>query len=67
MVRMWRQSQIYEKVISVLIQQANHALKILKNFGETTRVMEDEAFSAIMNLDDIVKYRNSKKQTLIID
>jgi hypothetical protein len=43
-----------EVIFEVTIQQAKHALKTLRNFVETTAGMEDKAFSALSNLEDVV-------------
>ncbi|XP_025406344.1 tigger transposable element-derived protein 6-like, partial [Sipha flava] len=51
----------------VTIQQAKHALKTLRNFVETTTGMDDKAFSALSNLEDVVAERSNIKQTLMTD
>lgn len=53
-----------EQVTAVSIQQAKHALKILRHFVETsTTGMGDGAFSALSNLENIVEDIGDKKQT----
>jgi len=56
-----------EVIFEVTIQQAKHALKTLRNFVETTIGMEDKAFSALSNLEDVVAERSNIKQTLMTD
>lgn len=41
-------------ITTVSIQQAKHALKILRHFVKTTMGMEDDLFSALSNLEYIV-------------
>lgn len=58
-----------EEVIftQVTIQQAKDALKTLRNFVETTTGMDDKAFSALNNLEDVVAEKSNIKQTLMTD
>lgn len=58
-----------EEVIftQVTIQQAKDALKTLRNFVETTTGMDDKAFSALNNLEDVVAEKSNIKPTLMTD